>query len=128
MRSARSLNDSLRILALRESNIADLAPLSALKLLTEVDLKGTVVTDATPLLGLTNLTCLTIDSLRSARDLHQLSGMGSLRTLKIGIGGAVDLAGLAAMKNLTVMVELGTTVRGEHVLDPTVTVRKFESI
>jgi hypothetical protein len=54
--------------------------------------------------------------------------MRSLRTLKIGIGGAVDLAGLAAMRNLTVMVELSTTVRGEHVLDPTVTVRRFERI
>jgi hypothetical protein len=93
-----------------------------------LDLKGTVVSDVTSLLRLPKLECLTVDSLRSARDLHQLRGILSLKTLKIGTGGPVDLGGLAGMKNLTIMVQLGNTIKSEHLLDPSVTVRKVDLI
>jgi Leucine-rich repeat (LRR) protein len=120
--------NSLQLLSLRECKLTDLTPLASLKMLAEIDLKGTVVTDVGPLLALPSLRCLTVDSLRSARDLHQLRKMRSLRELRIGVGGLVDLAGLAGMKDLTIKVQLSTPTRGGHLLDPSVTLQKLDMI
>jgi hypothetical protein len=120
--------ETLRRLSLRDCGRVDLAPLSELHSLTELDLKGVPVVSVEPFIGIPDLRSLTIDSLRTARDLHQLTTMPNLRELRIGFGGIVDLGALAGMKNLEITVQMGTPIRGEHLLDESVALRTVDSI
>jgi len=119
---------TLRKLSLRDCKRVDLSPLSSLGCLAELDLKGVPVTNIKPLMDIPGLRSLTIDSLRTARDLRQLATMRNLKELRIGFGGIVDLGALAGMKDLTITVEMNTPIRGEHLLDESVSLRTIDSI
>jgi hypothetical protein len=119
---------TLQKLSFRDCKRVDLSPLASLPLLVEVDLRGLPAVDIKPLMDIPHLRSLTIDFLRTARDLRQLTEMRDLRDLRIGFGGLIDLGALAGMKNLTITVQMNTPVRGEHLLDDSVTVRTVDSI
>jgi NACHT domain len=120
--------NTLRKLSLRDCERVDLAPLSSLHCLAQLDLKGVPIANIRPLMDIPSLSSLTIDSLRAARDLHQLTTMRNLKEIRIGFGGVVELGALADMKDLTIIVEMGTPLRGEHLLDSSVILHTIDAI
>jgi hypothetical protein len=117
---------SLKSLALRHTALADLGPVARLANLVELDLYGSPVTDLMPLTELRSLKRLTISSCRTVRDLAAVTRMKCLRELRIAQGGPVNLAGLAGMRDLTVLIEGMTPVTGQTALGPGSTVHRVE--
>jgi len=91
---------SLRSLDLRNTQIADLMPLSQLTGLAELHLEGTEVTDLTPLSSLTGLTELRLDGTK-VTDLTPLSSLTGLTELHLDRTEVTDLTPLSSLTGLT---------------------------
>jgi len=89
-------------LNLYKTKVSDLAPLSGLTALTTLHVSSTPVSDLAPLSGLTALTTLHVSGLR-VTDFAPLSGLTALTTLYVGGTQLTNLAPLSGLTALTIL-------------------------
>jgi len=92
--------DNLQVLALRENEISDLAPLSGLTNLVTLNLSMNQISDLSPLSGLASLTTLDVHDNPMITDISAVSGMTALETLIIRFDSVSDISALAGLSNL----------------------------
>ena len=90
---------ALKSLDLRGTQVSDLTPLSGLTALKSLDLRGTQVSDLTPLSGLTALKSLYLSSTQVS-DLTPLSSLTALESLDLTYTQMSDLTPLSGLKAL----------------------------
>ncbi len=97
----------LESLDLRGTGVSDISPLAGLTGLESLDLMETGVSDISPLAGLTGLRSLELGG-TGVSDISPLAGLTGLRSLELGGTGVSDISPLAGLTGLE-SLELGGT-------------------
>jgi hypothetical protein len=92
-----NIDNSLQDMELTD---ADIEPLKYMTNLTDLDLQYNIISDVSPLAGLTKLTYLGLTGNWGISDISALSGLKSLKSLGLSSTGVTDISALAELTSL----------------------------